>query len=51
MLNSKRIKEEFENGGEYYRFHGGDIYNLPNRLRDKPENKFIEWHNENIYKG
>jgi putative restriction endonuclease len=48
---SKRIKEEFENGKEYYRFHGGDLYNLPNRLVDKPESRFVEWHNENVYQG
>ncbi len=47
---SKRIKEEFENGREYYRFHGGEVHNLPSRLMDKPEVKFIEWHNENIFK-
>ena len=48
---SKRIKEEFENGKEYYQFHGGDLFNLPNRIQDKPANRFIDWHNENIYKG
>lgn len=48
---SKRIKEEFENGKEYYRFHGNELYNLPTRLKDKPENKFIEWHNLKVYKG
>lgn len=48
---SNRIKEEFENGKEYYRFHGNNIYNLPIRLMDKPESKFVEWHNENIYNG
>jgi putative restriction endonuclease len=48
---SKRIKEEYQNGKEYYKFHGNDIFNLPNRIIDKPESRFIEWHNENIYKG
>lgn len=48
---SRRIKEEFENGKEYYRFHGGSLYNLPNRLMDKPVSKFVEWHNVNKYKG
>lgn len=48
---SKRIKEEYENGKEYYKFHGGEIFNLPNRLIDKPSRKFIEWHNENIFKS
>lgn len=48
---SKRIKEEFENGKEYYRFHGGDLYNLPNDLMNKPAKEFMDWHNENVYKG
>ena len=48
---SKRIKEEFQNGKEYYRFHGAAVLNLPNRLKDNPEIKFVEWHNENIYQG
>ncbi|TMI71242.1 MAG: HNH endonuclease [Bacteroidetes bacterium] len=48
---SKRIKEEFENGKEYYRFHGNNLYNLPYKLINKPENRFVEWHNENTYKG
>ncbi|MDZ4795007.1 MAG: HNH endonuclease [Bacteroidota bacterium] len=48
---SKRIKEEYENGKDYYKFQGNEIHNLPNRLMDKPEKKFVEWHNEYIYKG
>jgi putative restriction endonuclease len=48
---SKRIKEEFENGKEYYRFHGENVFNLPSKLMDQPGTNFIEWHNENIYKG
>jgi putative restriction endonuclease len=47
---SKRIKEEFENGREYYRFHGIELFNLPNRHMYKPEKKYIEWHNENVFK-
>ncbi len=47
---SKRIKEEFENGKDYYKFHGSNLFNLPNRIQDKPGSMFIEWHNENIYK-
>jgi putative restriction endonuclease len=48
---SKSIKEEFENGKEYYRFHGERLYSIPNRVKDKPENRFIEWHNENIFRS
>jgi len=48
---SKKIKEEFQNGKEYYKFHGSKILNLPIRSEDKPRNIFIEWHNDNIYRG
>ena len=42
---SKRIKEEFENGKEYYKFHGKDLMILPQRDMDKPKRDYIEWHN------
>lgn len=48
---SRRIKEEFENGKEYYRFHGSDINNLPRLSTDTPERRFVEWHNENVFNG
>jgi putative restriction endonuclease len=48
---SKRIKEEFENGKEYYKFHGTEILNLPVKSNNKPDSALIKWHNENIYKG
>lgn len=47
---SRRIKDEFENGKEYYRFHGVELSNLPTKANDKPESQFVKWHNENIYK-
>lgn len=48
---SPRIKIEFENGKEYNQYHGKDLLFLPNRLMDKPNSKYIDWHNSNIYKG
>lgn len=42
---SKRIKEEFENGREYYQYHGKDLMILPKREIDNPNKDFIEWHN------
>ena len=47
---SKRIREEFQNGKEYYQFHGRELCYLPERHIDRPHEKFIEWHN-NIFKG
>jgi putative restriction endonuclease len=48
---SNRIREEFENGREYYRYHGNDLVILPNRIGDQPDMAFLEWHNENIFRG
>jgi putative restriction endonuclease len=47
---SKRIKEEFENGKEYYKFHGSQIW-LPIKDRDQPSPEFLEWHATNIFLG
>lgn len=47
---SSRIREEFQNGKEYYRYHGGALINLPSRLLDQPDEKYIEWHNS-VFKG
>jgi putative restriction endonuclease len=48
---SKRIKDEFENGKEYYQFHGKSLLYLPAENTDRPRAEFIQWHNENVYKG
>ncbi len=48
---SSRIKLEFENGKDYYKYHGQNLMVLPTRHQDKPENTYIEWHNNNIYNG
>ena len=48
---SSRIKEEFENGREYYQYHGKNLLFLPNSVIDKPNERYIDWHNTNIYRG
>jgi putative restriction endonuclease len=48
---SSRIKTEFQNGKEYYKYHGSDLIMLPNREIDRPNGKYIDWHNTNIFKG
>ena len=48
---SKRIREEFDNGKEYYQYHGKDFAVIPSRALDKPNPQYIDWHNSNIYKG
>ncbi len=48
---SRRIKEEFSNGREYYRYHGGQLLNLPENPINRPGSDFINWHNEHVYLG
>jgi putative restriction endonuclease len=47
---SKRIKEEFENGRDYYAMHGR-LLHLPPDKGLRPGSEFIAWHNENVFRG
>jgi putative restriction endonuclease len=46
VLISPRIKEEFSNGKEYYRFHGERLQVLPKLLADQPAQQYLRYHNE-----
>ena len=47
---SRRIKEEFENGREYYSSHGKQIV-LPDAPNLRPTEDFLRWHNQNVFIG
>lgn len=47
---SRRIKEEFENGRDYYALHGARI-RLPQDVADRPAVDSLIWHNEHRYLG
>jgi len=47
---SRRIKEEFENGRDYYRLHGNTI-RVPANPANVPSREYLDWHNSNIYRG
>jgi len=47
---SRRLREEFDNGKDYFRFHGQPI-SLPRKPDDRPGQNFLAWHNEYIYRG
>ena len=49
VLVSRRIKEEFENGREYYQHHGAKLKVLPGDQQDYPSGAFLEWHNDKIF--
>lgn len=48
---SSKIKEEFQNGKEYYQYHGKELNFLPQRELDRPNPQFIDWHNTNRFRG
>jgi putative restriction endonuclease len=48
---SNKIKEEFNNGKDYYKHHGQNLLILPDNPLKRPNSDYIEWHNQNIYNG
>jgi putative restriction endonuclease len=47
---SRRIRDEFENGRDYYAMHGKAI-RVPNRSELQPDPDALRWHNENRFLG
>ena len=47
---SRRIKEEFENGRDYYRLHGSEVA-VPDKKGEAPDKEALSWHNENRFLG
>lgn len=48
---SARIREQFSNGKDYYRYHGKPLEVLPARNDERPARDFLRWHAENVYLG
>ncbi len=48
---SRRLEEEFENGKDYYPFHGRPLVALPSAGRERPNKEYLDWHNANVYRG
>jgi putative restriction endonuclease len=48
---SKRIKEEFENGREYYQYLGKSLFKIPGADFERPSREFLRWHNQNRFLG
>ena len=46
---SARIKEEYQNGREYYAHHGQNLVILPEVMEELPSKEFLEWHNQSIF--
>jgi len=48
---SKKIKEEYENGRDYYVYHGKTLQILPDNTIEMPSKEYLRWHNEKVYLG
>jgi putative restriction endonuclease len=47
---SRRIREEFENGRDYYRLHGQHVRE-PVKPWMKPAGELLDWHNQQVFRG
>lgn len=47
---SSRIREEFENGRDYYAMHGSKV-TVPERAEFQPDHSALEWHNTEKFQG
>lgn len=48
---SRRIREEFSNGREYYALHGKQLVSLPQHAENRPDPTYLEWHQNHCYRG
>lgn len=48
---SRRLHDDYGNGKDYYKYHGQQILILPEQVFQRPDPKFIEWHNQHVYLG
>jgi putative restriction endonuclease len=48
---SPRLKAEWENGREYYAYHGKSLGFLPESMQSRPSREFLMWHNEYRFKA
>ena len=41
----------YGNGKDYYKYHGSKLLVLPQNEIDLTSSEFLEWHNNEIYRG
>ena len=46
---SRRIREEYENGRDYYALRGKRLVEIPESAAERPSREFLEWHNTNVF--
>lgn len=48
---SRHLKEDYDNGREYYGLDGRPLLVVPHRVDVRPSMKALEWHVNNVYRG
>ena len=46
---SPAIREEYENGRDYYALAGRKLVQVPSRQIEMPNLEYLEWHNQNVF--
>ena len=47
---SRKLKEDFENGRDYYALHGRELW-LPMAVGERPRAEYLAWHREERWLG
>ena len=47
---SRRIREEFENGRDYYALEGSSV-RMPLPPAPPPSPEYLEWHGNSVFRG
>lgn len=48
---SKHLREDWQNGREYYAHHGKLLTVMPSKALESPDAEFLRWHNEHRFLG
>ncbi|WP_029420698.1 HNH endonuclease [Alicyclobacillus macrosporangiidus] len=46
---SRRLKDDYGNGRDYYALHGKPLAMLPERPEERPGRDYLRWHNEHVF--
>jgi hypothetical protein len=47
---SRRLKTDFDNGEHYYQLDGSRLW-MPDRVEDRPNREFLQWHADTAFRG
>jgi putative restriction endonuclease len=47
---SRKLKDDFDNGEDYFRLNGSGIW-LPPDSDSRPKREFLEWHSDKVFRG